>query len=101
MSDPEDKSETPEPLTSGLVPRRLLHGEIIYSAARNKDHNFLNELRHWDRREQFFDHLNSHRRLIQQIVAHHLGLSSPDTCPIVDPEQVDLRKLQPLYPDLR
>lgn len=86
MSDPEEESEIPEPPAPDLVPRRLLHGEIIYSAARKEDHNVLNELCYWDRREQFFNHLQSHRRLIQQIVAHHLGLSSSDKCHIVDPE---------------
>ncbi|KKZ64744.1 hypothetical protein EMCG_09348 [[Emmonsia] crescens] len=67
-----------------LKPRRLLRGEIAYSAAKNQDANILHELGYRDQRIRYFTHLYRNRKLIEAIVAHHLGLTSADTCHLVD-----------------
>lgn len=72
--------------TSTLRPRRLLRGEITYSAAKEQDANILHQLGYWDQRNKYFARLYRSRKLIQQIVAHHLGLASANACHIVDVE---------------
>ncbi|KAJ5662322.1 uncharacterized protein N7477_009938 [Penicillium maclennaniae] len=73
-------------LANGLVPRRLLREEITYSVAKEKDYNVLHEWSYWDRRSQFFRHIQSHHLLLQNIVAHHLGVSS-DVCRVTEPRE--------------
>lgn len=68
-----------------LNPRRLLRGEITYDAAREQDANILHELGYRDQKIRFFTHLYRRRKLIETIVADHLGLSI-DTCHLVDVE---------------
>ncbi|KAJ5104890.1 hypothetical protein NUU61_002237 [Penicillium alfredii] len=69
-----------------LKRRRLLRGEITYAAAKEQDSNILHELGYRDQKIRYFTHLYRSRKLIQTIVAHHLGLASADTCHIVDVE---------------
>lgn len=73
-------------LPPGLVPRRLLHEEITYSVAKEKDYNVLHELNYWNQRTQFFKHIQSHQQLLQKIVAYHLGVSS-GICHVAEPRQ--------------
>lgn len=69
-----------------LKPRRLIRGEITYSAAKEKDANILHELGYREQKIRFFTHLYRNRELIKTIVAHHLGLASIDACHVVDVE---------------
>ena len=78
MSDNQDVTQ--------LKPRRLLRGEITYSAAKEEDHNVLHELEYRHQKVKFFTHLYRNRKLIEKIVAHHLGWTSKDTCHLVDVE---------------
>lgn len=69
-----------------LKPRRLLRGEITYSAAKEQDANILHELGYRDQKIQYFTYLYRNRKLIETTVARHLGLASADTCHLVDVE---------------
>lgn len=77
----------PDVSAAMLKPRRLLHGSITYSAARESETNVLHELGYWDKETQFFTHLYRNRDSIEAIVAHHLGLESVDVCHLAEPEQ--------------
>lgn len=80
---PQDQGDdSPTPLKA----RPLLRGEITYSEAKEKDANILHELGYSDQRVKFFTHLYRSRKLIQAIVAHHLGLASAEGCHVVDVE---------------
>ncbi|PLN84892.1 hypothetical protein BDW42DRAFT_183365 [Aspergillus taichungensis] len=68
-----------------LKPRRLIRGEITYSAAKEKDTNILHELGYREQKIQFFTRLYKNRELIKNLVAHHLGITS-DACRVVDVE---------------
>lgn len=69
-----------------LKPRRLLRGEITYSAAKEQDANILHELGYRDKKIQFFTYLYRNRKLIQKLIARHLGLASADACRVVEVE---------------
>ncbi|TPX22606.1 hypothetical protein DIZ76_014483 [Coccidioides immitis] len=69
-----------------LKPRRLLRGEITYSAAKTQDANILHELGYRDQKIRYFTHLYRNRKLIETIVAHRLGLASANACHLVDVE---------------
>lgn len=62
-----------------LKPRRLLRGEITYSAAKEEESNVLHKLSLPDRRDAFFDKLERSRDTIHATVAHHLGIK-PTRC---------------------
>lgn len=79
-------SQTHDAPAVTLKPRRLLDGEITYSAATEKETNILHELGYRDQKILYFTHLYWNRKLIKTIVAHHLGLASADTCHLVDVE---------------
>ncbi|PGH27641.1 hypothetical protein AJ80_00654 [Polytolypa hystricis UAMH7299] len=68
-----------------LRPRRLLHGEITYSAAKEKETNILHALGYWQRRLDLFNHLYRNRGSIEDVARHHLGLGSAWTCHIAEP----------------
>jgi len=65
-------------------PRRLLSGEITYSAAEENETNILHKLGYWDQKAKFFSHLDKNRTLIQAVVAHHLGLNSTAKCRVAE-----------------
>ncbi|KKK20159.1 hypothetical protein P175DRAFT_0433956 [Aspergillus ochraceoroseus IBT 24754] len=69
-----------------MLNRRLLRGEITYSAAKERDSNILHELGYRDQKIRYFTHLYRNRKLIKASVVHHLGLASTDTCQLVDVE---------------
>lgn len=73
--------------TPTLKPRRLLRGNITYSAAKECETNILHELDYWDQETEYFSYLYRNRDSIRSIVAQHLGLNSADKCRLADPEQ--------------
>lgn len=60
--------------------RRIIRGEITYSAAKERETNVLHALGYWDQRNQYFKHLDERRDLLQAAVDHHLNLASSDEC---------------------
>ncbi|KAH8425305.1 uncharacterized protein LDX57_003062 [Aspergillus melleus] len=56
--------------------RRLLRQEITFSAAKENESNVLHQLGYYDQQTNFFSHLDANRSWIENVVAHHLGLSS-------------------------
>lgn len=70
-----------------LNSRRLLNGDITYSAAKGCESNILHELGYWDQKTRYFNHLYKNRELVQEIVVHHLNLPSADACTIADPQE--------------
>ncbi|KAG2416088.1 hypothetical protein HFD88_007280 [Aspergillus terreus] len=70
-----------------LNSRRLLNGDITYSAAKGCESNILHELGYWDQKTRYFNHLYKNRELVQEVVVHHLNLPSADACTIADPQE--------------
>lgn len=66
------------------ITRRLLREEITYSTAKEREVNVLHQLTYYDQQLHFFDHLNSKRDWMKAVVAHHLGLGSPDACHVAE-----------------
>ncbi|RDW61698.1 uncharacterized protein DSM5745_10370 [Aspergillus mulundensis] len=66
--------------------RRLLHGEITYAEAKESDSNILHALGYREQKLKYFTHLYRHRKEIEALAAHHLGLASADTCHAADVE---------------
>ncbi|KAF9894009.1 hypothetical protein FE257_008980 [Aspergillus nanangensis] len=66
--------------------RRLLNGDITYSAAKGCESNILHELGYYDQKTRFFNHLYKYRDQVEEIVVHHLNLSSKNACSIADPQ---------------
>ncbi|OJD15684.1 hypothetical protein AJ78_04060 [Emergomyces pasteurianus Ep9510] len=62
----------------------LLRGEITYSLAKDEEVNILHRLSYVYDRNKFFASLGHKRDWMKAIVAHHLGLHSPDCCSISD-----------------
>ncbi|KAK1141276.1 hypothetical protein N8T08_009179 [Aspergillus melleus] len=65
--------------------RRLLRQEITFSAAKEDKSNVLHQLGYYDQQTNFFSHLDANRSWIENVVAHHLGLSST-MCHLTDLE---------------
>ncbi|KAL2810933.1 hypothetical protein BDW59DRAFT_177109 [Aspergillus cavernicola] len=63
--------------------RQLLHEEITYSVAKDKEVNLLHHLKYPEQKAQFFTFLESHNDWIQAIVAYHLNLSV-NACQVAD-----------------
>lgn len=63
--------------------RRLLHEEITYSAAKEKETNLLHQLKYPEQKAQFFSLLQSHNDWIRAVVAHHLNVSV-SACQVAD-----------------
>lgn len=78
--------ENQDARASNLKRRRLLHGEIEYNDAKESDRNILHELSYWEQERQYINYLYQRRELIKEIVVHHLGLNSTDTCHLADQE---------------
>jgi hypothetical protein len=72
--------------SSRLKRRRLLRGEITYSAAKECESNLLHSLGYWDQQNQYFESLYRKRHLIESAVAHHLNLD-PRNCHIAGREE--------------
>ncbi|KAE8153020.1 hypothetical protein BDV25DRAFT_44741 [Aspergillus avenaceus] len=64
--------------------RQLLREELTYSHAKRKEINILHQLTYPSQQAQFFTLLQSKRSWIRVIVAHHLNLSSPNSCQVAD-----------------
>lgn len=73
----------PDELTT-LSRRRLLRGEITYSAAKERETNVLHALGYWDKQNQYVKGLYEQKRLIEDAVAYHLNLASPADCRVGD-----------------
>ncbi|KAL5333197.1 hypothetical protein BJX70DRAFT_392369 [Aspergillus crustosus] len=71
---------------SMLKRRRLLRGEITYSAAKENETNILHALGYWDQQREYFEHLRKKCHLIEATVAQHLNLS-PKDCHVPDTEE--------------
>ncbi|KAM5449605.1 hypothetical protein MaudCBS49596_004726 [Microsporum audouinii] len=61
--------------------RRLLHGEISYSAAKDKEVNLLHRLEYFEKQSQFIADLAGREQWIKGVVAHHLNID-PSRCSI-------------------
>jgi hypothetical protein len=70
----------------GILKCLLVRGEITYAAAKEQDSNILHQLGYREQKIRYFTYLYRDRKLIETIVAHHLGLISADACHIVDVE---------------
>lgn len=66
--------------------RRLLRGEITFSAAKEKESNILHALGYWDQQNDYFASLQRKIHLIEATVARHLNLD-PKQCHAADPEE--------------
>ena len=66
--------------------RRLLHGEITYSAAKELETNILHALTYPDQQNEYLQGLFQKSRVIEAVVAHHLNLGSA-RYHISDPEE--------------
>ncbi|KAJ9355820.1 hypothetical protein DTO282F9_5149 [Paecilomyces variotii] len=64
--------------------RRLLRGEITYSAAKDKEVNILHRLEYYNQEIQFFSLLDKSRDWIRAVVSYHLNLRSSDHCRVAD-----------------
>lgn len=64
--------------------RRLLRGEITYSAAKDKEVNILHRLEYYNQEIQFFSLLDKSRDWIRAVVSYHLNLRSSDYCHVAD-----------------
>lgn len=64
--------------------RRLLREDISYSTARREEVNMLHRLKYYDQQNEFFSRVADNRGWIKAVVAHHLGLGSPDECQVAD-----------------
>ncbi|KAE8354801.1 hypothetical protein BDV28DRAFT_163879 [Aspergillus coremiiformis] len=64
--------------------RRLIHEELTYSDAKNKETNILQKLSYPTQQAQFFTLLQSKCSWIRVIVAHHLNLPSANSCQVAD-----------------
>ncbi|KAJ5701131.1 hypothetical protein N7488_008679 [Penicillium malachiteum] len=60
--------------------RRLLKEEITVSQAKDKEVNILRQLEYYDQQREFISYLKPRWEWMGRVVAHHLGLSSPDDC---------------------
>lgn len=67
--------------------RHLLREEITYSGARNKEINVLHKLKYYEQQNRFFSAVNDERDWMKAILAHHLGLDSPNACRIADRDE--------------
>ncbi|PYH81522.1 hypothetical protein BO82DRAFT_374721 [Aspergillus uvarum CBS 121591] len=69
-----------------LITRKLLRREIRYESVKEEETNILHQLGYYDKQFEFFSHLHNHQGWIQNTVAHHLSLDSPDLGHVSDIE---------------
>lgn len=58
----------------------LLRGNITYNEARHRETNILLQLTYPKAQLEFYRFIDRRQKLIQERVAHHLGLPSPSVC---------------------
>lgn len=61
-----------------MATRNLLSGPVTLSAAEAKSSNVLHALAYSQQQEYFYEHIESRRSLLADVVAHHLGTKSTD-----------------------
>jgi hypothetical protein len=77
----------PSPSTLGLgISLQTLKGKITYSEAADQEHNVLQELTYWQKREELICYLLQHAREIEDIVSYYLRLKDTETCRLSAPE---------------
>jgi hypothetical protein len=64
--------------------RRLLHEEITFSVAKEREVNILHQLNYHDKQTRFFSYLNSKHAWMKALVVHHLGLPSTEVCQVAE-----------------
>jgi hypothetical protein len=64
----------------------LLNGEISLSTALTEEVNMLRRLELPGLKKRFFADVDGRRSWIKSVVAHHLGLQSPDQCKVAEVE---------------
>ncbi|PWY94186.1 hypothetical protein BO94DRAFT_485992 [Aspergillus sclerotioniger CBS 115572] len=73
-------------MSTTLERRRLLKGEITYSAAKERETNVLHTLGYWNQQNNFLGDLLKKSNLVEATVAHHLGLRST-SCHVADSKE--------------
>ncbi|KAG6039880.1 hypothetical protein E4U41_001880 [Claviceps citrina] len=68
-----------------MTTRLLLSGPITLSGATARDNNVLHTLAYPRQKEAFYARIDSHRPLLADVVAHHLGIKSTNV--IVSPQE--------------
>lgn len=77
----------PSPSTLGLgISLQTLKGKITYSEAADQEHNVLQELGYWQKREELVCYLLQHTREIEDIVSCYLRLRDTEICRLSAPE---------------
>ncbi|KAK2807024.1 hypothetical protein FQN50_005598 [Emmonsiellopsis sp. PD_5] len=66
--------------------RRLLRGETTYSSVKDEEVNILHRLEYIEQQDKFFAALSRKQSWMKAVVAHHLGLQSPDSCSMASQE---------------
>lgn len=61
-----------------MTTRKLLSGPITLSIATGRTDNILDALQYPLRRAAFYDHIEGHRALLAEVIAHHLGTKPTD-----------------------
>ncbi|KAM3519131.1 hypothetical protein NHJ13051_007718 [Beauveria bassiana] len=61
-----------------MTTRKLLSGPITLSIATGRTDNILDALQYPLRRAAFYDHIEGHRPLLAEVIAHHLGTKPTD-----------------------
>jgi hypothetical protein len=59
---------------------QTLKGEITYSEAADEEHNVLQQLTYWQKREEFIHYLLQHTTEIESIVSCYLRLQGTERC---------------------
>jgi hypothetical protein len=63
-----------------------LKSKITYSEAADQEHNVLQQLTYWQKREEFIAYLLQHTREIEDIVSCYLRLNGTETCRLSPPK---------------
>ncbi|KAK9437068.1 Aminoglycoside phosphotransferase [Metarhizium brunneum] len=61
-----------------MATRNLLSGPVTLSAVTAKSRNVLHALEYPQQKEDFYKHMETHRPLLADLVAHHLGTKPAD-----------------------
>ncbi|KIM93093.1 hypothetical protein OIDMADRAFT_46378 [Oidiodendron maius Zn] len=63
-----------------------LKGKITYSEAADQEHNVLQQLTYWQKREDFITYLLQHAGEIEDVVSCYLRLNGTETCRLSHPK---------------
>lgn len=80
MADAFEPSLQPSPGTRLKKTLLTLKGEITYSEAADEEHNVLQQLTYWQKREEFIHYLLQHTTEIEGIVSCYLRLRGAERC---------------------